>query len=237
MNRKRIVCFVEGKGDKAAVPKLAARIAADLGATDAVFIHSEPFTVHGLGTLVKDGCKNWLRWLGAAGKSYGDLGGILLVLDGEPEPVPPKWISYINRYNTRDFCARRVAAVLASDAQSARAGEVFSLAAVFAVKEFEAWLVAGVESLRGVALAENRGTVPSTASAPAGDIEAKRDAKKQLRELVPGYEQSLDQGILAAKVDIEVVAKRCRSFCRLRNAISQLADAVRSGKPMVSPLP
>ena len=103
------------------------------------------------------------------------------------------------------------------------------------MKEFEAWLVAGVESLRGLSLTEGRGIVPSTAAAPDSDLEAKRDAKGVLREIIPGYDQSLDQAVLTAKVDLEAIALRCRSFRRFRSAVMQLAEAVRAGKFIVSP--
>jgi hypothetical protein len=229
------VVFVEGKGDKAAVPKLARRVVADLGAEDAIYIDPEPFVVHGLGKLVKDGCSEWLRWLQAAGLTRKKLGGVLLVLDGEPEPVPKTWSAYLTRFHTAEFCAHRVAGMLGIEARAARAGEAFSLATVFAVQEFEAWLVAGVESLRGAALAEGRGVVPATATPPSLDIETKRNAKRELRKLVPAYKQSLDQGLLAEKVDLGAVAARCRSFRRFRSAVTQLAQAVRDGKPVVTP--
>jgi hypothetical protein len=53
-------------------------------------------------------------------------------------------------------CARRVASMLGQDARAARAGEAYSLGSVFAMKEFETWLLAGIESLRGVPLRRAR---------------------------------------------------------------------------------
>jgi hypothetical protein len=165
---QRLVLFVEGKGDKTAVPTLTRRVLAAAGATDALFVDPDPFVVRGVGKLIKNNCADWHR-------------------------------------------------------------------SIFAMKEFEAWLVAGVESLRGLSLADGRGIVPGTATPPDSDIEAKRDAKGVLREIIPGYDQSLDQAVLAAKVDLDTIALRCRSFRRLQSAVMQLAEAVRAGRFIVSP--
>lgn len=235
MPPKRLVIFVEGKGDVTAVPKLAQMIVSATGAGDALFVDHNSFKVSGVGTLVKNECSNWHRWLEAAGKRK-NLGAVLLVLDGDNDTVPPNWKRYVDKYKTDEFCAYRVAAMLGAEALPSRAGEAFSLAIVFSMKEFEAWLVASIESLRGTTLAEGRGVVPADAVFPEIDIESKRDAKGVLGKLVPEYQQSLDQGILAAKVDPKLVAARCKSFRRFVHAIEQLSSAVRSGAAVVSPI-
>jgi hypothetical protein len=160
---------------------------------------------------------------------------VLLVLDGDADQVPRTWAKYLERYGDLEFCAYRAAAALGHEARSSRAGEAFSLASVFAMKEFEAWLVAGVESLRGTSLAEGRGIVPAAAAAPDFDVEAKRDAKGVLRRIIPGYDPSLDQAVLAATIDLEMIALRCPSFRRLQSAVTQLAEAVRAGNTIVTP--
>lgn len=236
MHPQRLVIFVEGKGDKAAVPTLARRVLTSAGASDAIFVDAEPFEVKGIGKLVKADYHEWHRWLGAAGKSRPGLRAVLLVLDGDDDHVPQSWSSYSARYGSTDFCLYQVAAMLAHEARTSRAGDAFSLAVVFAMKEFEAWLIAGVDSLRGKSLAEGRGNVPDSAAAPDTDIEMRRDAKGVLRGLIPGYDPSLDQAVLAANVDLEAVAKRCKSFRRFQSAIAQLADAVRTGNAIVSPV-
>jgi hypothetical protein len=104
------------------------------------------------------------------------------------------------------------------------------------VREFEAWLVAGVEGLRGLSLEEERGTVPESARFPDIDIEARRNPKRELRTIIPAYSETIDQAFLAANIDLERVLQRCRSFRRFESAIRQLADAVRNGAPMVSPV-
>lgn len=234
---RRLVLFVEGKGDRKAVPTLVGRVVANLGVDDALFVDSEPFRVAGVGHLVKDDCKEWKRFLGAAGKSRRDLAAVLLILDGDLPKIPATWAAYRNRCGgTLGFCAMHAACVLADQARTSRAGEVFSLAAVFIMKEFEAWLLAGIESLCGVKLPDGRGVVPSNVVVPPINLEAKRDAKGLLRDQIPGYQETLDQAALAAKVDLSQIRTRCRSFRRLESAIRQLADAVRTGKSIVSPV-
>jgi hypothetical protein len=233
---RRIVLFVEGDGDRAAVPALARKALNKLGAHDVLVVDDgQPFEVDGVGKLVKDDCANWRRWLRAAAVTRKSMGAVLLVLDGDVGRVPPSWKRYVQQHKTNEFCAYRVAAMLADEARAARGGEAFSVAVVFVMQEFEAWLVAGVESLRGVQLAEGRATIPGDAVFPNIDIEAKRDAKGELRKIVPEYSERLDQGILARKVDPELVFGRCKSFRRFTRALGQLADAARGGRAMVSP--
>jgi hypothetical protein len=233
---RRLVLFVEGKGDRDAVPTLARRVLADVGGSDVLFVDRNAVPVHGLGTLVRNNCSEWLRLLCAIGKTRGrDLAAMLLLLDGDVVQVPRTWEPYLQTQGSQVFCARRAAALLASRAREARAGTVFSLATVFAMKEFETWLLAGLESLRGVALAEGRGTVPVGAVAPPGDVEDKRDAKGRLKEQVPAYQQTLDQAVLASHVDLAQVRGRCKSFRRFEHAIRQIVEAARNNRPIVSP--
>jgi hypothetical protein len=233
--QKRLVIFVEGKGDVAAVPALAQRVVNEAEAHDALFVDHEPFRVRSIATLVKNNCADWRRWLNAAGKTRKNLGAVLLVLDGDADSVPPHWNAYANLYPANPFCAFRTASVLGQEARAVRAGEMYSLASVFAMKEFEAWLLAGVESLRGKALAAGRGIVPIAAACPDIDLEDKRNAEGELKKIVPLYSKSLDQGVLAREVDLQAVRDRSRSFRRFCTAIQQLADAVRCGQHVVTP--
>lgn len=236
---KRLVCFVEGKGDRAAVPILARRVLRRINATDVLFVDSDPFNAQNLGKLLKTekgkSQPNWTGWLGAAGLERQNLSAVLLVLDGDVGRVSKDWKSYADRYRTDAFCARDVAATLVDDARAARAGDVFSVAVVFAMKEFEGWLLAGVESLRGVWLADNRAKVPSDATCPDIDPEEPRGVKAHLQDVIPDYQQSLDQGVLANAVDLDTVQARCRSFRRFCSAIQQLTDATRNAQHAVTP--
>ena len=177
-----MILFVEGDGDKSAVPTLARKALKQLVANDVLVVDDEPFRVDGVGKLVKNDCANWHRWLRAA-LGRKNVACVLLVLDGDLSRVPPSWKRYVQHYKTDEFCAYRVAALLADEARKARAGEAFSVAIVFVMREFEAWLVAGIESLRGAMLAEGRAVIRDDATFPIIDIEARRDAKGELRKL------------------------------------------------------
>jgi len=237
MAPQEIVVFVEGKGDVNAVPILAKRVMSTLNERGDVVVAASPFRVRGVGALVREGGKDWLRYLQDATKRARVV-GVLLVLDGDLKEVPKTWKTYIDRFRTSDFCAMRAAAALADMGKAARAGELFSVATVFVMKEFEAWLLAGIEGLRGKSLAEGRGIIPANAEVPAGlDIEGKRDIKGVLRKSLGGvYSETLDQAELARHVDLTLLRQRCRSFLRFESAIRQLVDSARSGAHALSPI-
>jgi hypothetical protein len=231
----RLTIFVEGEGDVGAVPQLVKRLIHQRSGFDALHLEAEPFKVRSLGALVKNDCADWKRWLGAAAKKR-PFAGVLLVLDGDVDNVPPKWNAYVRRFGST-FCAYRVAAVLGDEAKQAGAGKHFSVAIVFAMKEFEAWIICGIEGIRGVDLAGGRGRVADLVQFPVGkDVEKIRGAKELLRSMIPAYQQSLDQAVLAAKLDADLAAQRSRSFRRLTSAISQLILAARDQKPVLSPM-
>lgn len=234
---KGLTIFAEGKGDLAAVPALAKRVLRDLNGQDVLFVDPASFHVRSVAQLVKNDCAKWHGWLHAAGKRQPPPAAVLLVLDGDAGQVPSDWATYGNFYHTFNFCAAQSAIALGRDAQAAGAGRIFSLASVFVVMEFETWLLAGVESLRGCELAEGRGVVPKTANCPAGDLEKIRDAKGRLRSIIPRYSPTLDQRVLAKEVDLHIVEKRCRSFRRFYSAMRQLIDAVRHDSHVITPMP
>jgi hypothetical protein len=229
------VLFVEGKGDVKAVPRLAKRLLQAESAFEILTLSAEPFRVENLGTLVKNDCEKWKRLLGAAAKQK-PLAGVLLVLDGDIDKVPSSWSSYVKQFGPT-FCPCHVAAILAAVARGQGAGSRFSVAVVFAMKEFETWIVAGIEGIRNIELASRRGRVSLSVSYPATTIalEDVRDAKGLLCEQVPEYKQSLDQAILADEFDLQLASTRSRSFRRMSSALSQLVTAVRNGQPVVTP--
>ncbi len=227
--------FVEGKGDVKAVPVLAQRVVDEIGAHDALFVDHEAFRVRGLGTLVKNSCFDLHRLLGAARRTRGNLGAVLLVLDGDVGRVPGTWTRYVTVFRSDHFCAKSVAATLADESRTAGAGRVFSFAVAFAMMEFEAWLLASAESLRGRQLKDGRGAISNNIVCPQIDLENTRDAKGQLKKIIPGYDQSLDQGLLTSGIDLQMVRNRCRSFRRFCSAIKQLTDAIRTENHIVTP--
>jgi hypothetical protein len=240
MKPRRLTLFVEGEGDQSALPVLANRVLNEIGGYDALFVDDankwRPIRVSSLGKLAKDDGAEWLRLLTYAGKTRHDPAGVLLVLDGDTKRVSPQWKTYIQRSGSDRFCGYRAAAILGEQAKQIGAGVKFSVATVFIMREFEAWLLAGIESLRGKSLAENRGIVPQAASVSADYLfEVKRDAKRELRKQIPQYQESLDQLALARQVDLAAIRSRCRSFRRFESAIRSLVVAARNDRPTITP--
>ncbi len=223
---KRIVLFVEGAGDALAVPVLMKCLLTKAKAWDYLHLDPNPFKVGSVSKLLKNDCRDWIRWLGAAAKRR-EIGAVLLVLDGDNP-----------RIQGEVFCAAKVAKKLAQEAIRARGGDLFSVATVFACQEYESWLIAGVESLSGKRLKDGRPGVKAGAKPPDGDLEsAPRDAKRWLSNVMAsGYNPVKDQAPLTEIVDWDLVRNRpMRSFRRLENAVSQIVSAIRSESPLTSP--
>jgi hypothetical protein len=223
---KRLVLFVEGDGDVAAVPVLIKRLLTELQAWDVVFLDPNPLRIGGVTSLFNKKEKNWAEKLLVAAKR-GNLGGVLLLQDGDVSP-----------WQGQPFCARKVAYDLSRRARSAGAGSMFSVASVFACQEFETWLIAGIESLAGQSLADGRIVIPANATTPEDDIEQRpRDAKGWLNQCISdGYNEATDQEHLTRAIDLKAIRQRnLRSFRHLESALRQLVAAIRAGQPIVTP--
>ena len=223
---RRIVLFVEGEGDRDAVPALVKRLIQP-DDWNHVILDEAPISVKGVGNLTRSDSENWLRYLSHARKRK-DLGGVLLVLDGD---IPKK-------AEEDAFCAATVAKLLAARARAVGAGSTFSVACVFARQEFETWLLAGIASLAGRQLAPDGPKIEATAKAPSGDIEeAPRDAKGELSKYIPlEYKPTIHQALIAKQVSLDAIrARQLRSFVRLETALSQLINAVKSGAHVATP--
>jgi hypothetical protein len=90
---------------------------------------------------------------------------------------------------------------------------------VFAVREVESWLLAGIESLRGY-----RGVHED--AEPPPDPEAIRGAKERLGRLMArGYKATIDQLPLLIKLDYQAARQRAPSLDKfLRDVESLVAD-------------
>jgi hypothetical protein len=226
MSRKRLVLFVEGEGESEAVPRLVKRLLTEQAAWDAVILDEDSFRVGSVNRLAKDGFREWKRKLGAALKRT-NVGAVLLLLDGD-----------VKRVGSDEFCVVAVARSLAKEAVTVGAGKTFSAAVVFAIKEYESWLIAGIESLAGVKLPDGRLIAPIGTKAPEGDLEqSPRDAKGWLGDRIEGgYKPTRDQLAMTDMVDLQVVRDRqLRSFHRLESALGQLVAALRADKPVATP--
>ncbi len=98
---------------------------------------------------------------------------------------------------------------------------------VVARREFEAWLLASIESLRGV-----RGITCDAVSHP--NPESVNGAKEQLdHRMQPrrSYSETIDQAALTAKIDLASVHRRCRSFRRLIKVYTEIIVALGENRP------
>lgn len=222
---KRIVLFVEGDGDVAAVPLLAKKLLTERNAWDAVFLDVDPFRVGQINKIVKNDFREWIKKLSASLKRQ-NVGGILLILDGD-----------IKRVGNELFCAATVAKSLARVARTVGAGSTFSVATVFAKREYESWLLASAESFAGKTFPDGR-KVPANITVPAGDLEeGPRAAKEWLQNAIGGdYRSTRDQVTLTQWLEPELIRKRdMRSFKRLESALNELVDAIRTGEHVATP--
>jgi hypothetical protein len=225
---KRLVLFVEGEGDRDAVPILVKKLLTDMNGWPHLFLDPDPFVVGNAADVTKDDGKEWLRVLNIA-RRRPNLGAILLLQDGD-----------LARIRGESFCAARFGARLALWARAMGAGERFSLATVFVCQEYESWLLACLGRLAGLSLPDGRPGIPEGAVAPADNPEdSPRDAKGWLDDLIEsGYKPTRDQALFTSlMVDhLDTVRQRgLRSFRRLENALAQLVNGVGSGNHVATP--
>lgn len=137
-----------------------------------------------------------------------ECSGILIVIDAD------------------DDCPRHLAPLLHRWAMEA-AGAI-PCAVVIANREFEAWFIASMESLRG-----RRRILPDAVSHQ--DPETPRNAKGEVeRRMHPGasYSPTADQASLTEAFDMRSAYRACRSFRKLVSAFGALAVA--AGDPPVA---
>lgn len=104
-------------------------------------------------------------------------------------------------------------------ARAARADERIRLGVTLAVREIEAWLLAGIESLRGF-----RGVLDTAARPP--DVEAIRGAKEHLEKLKSnGYKPTIDLLPMLLRFDYESARTHSRSLDRFVRLVTELAQA------------
>jgi len=123
-------------------------------------------------------------------------------------------------FDADDDCPRDLAPVIQNWANE-ESGQVPS-AVVMANREYEAWFLESIESLRG-----RRGIRNDAASYL--NPEVPRAAKHALEEcMIEGanYSETVDQPALTAIFEMERAYARCRSFRRLVNAFGSLLPAL-----------
>lgn len=114
-----------------------------------------------------------------------------------------------------DDCIAALGAQMTNTARAARSDRAVSV--VLANREFEAWFLASIDSLRG------RGKVRSDAVWTA-DPEGPRDAKGKLSALMTSerYSPTVDQAALASQMDLSLARRRSRSFAKLWREVEKL---------------
>src|SRR5687768_16602706 len=109
---QRVVLFVEGEGDRDALPLLVTKLFDDISARNHLFLDGTPWVVGHVAGLTKDNGKEWIRLLNAASRAK-NIGAVLLLLDGEDQSI-----------RKESFCAGLFARRMAQSAKSAGAGKL-----------------------------------------------------------------------------------------------------------------
>jgi len=121
-------------------------------------------------------------------------------------------------FDADEDCPKELAPRIATWAQAA-AG-VIPTAVVMANREYEAWFLGSIESLRGV-----RGIRSDAVSHAAPESPA--DAKGELQQCMHGgrsYLATADQAALSARFDLASAFRSCRSFRKLVHAFGDLTE-------------
>jgi hypothetical protein len=174
--------IVEGQGEVEAAPVLLRRLRDEAQAWDLEV--ARPHRKHRTQLVRKDSLQTAVR-VAALGS---DCQAILILFDAD------------------DDCPKDRAPLLEQWASEAAGGR--PCAVVMANREYEAWFLASIETLRGTA-----GIRADATSHP--DPELPRDAKGELeRRMAPraNYSPTVDQARLTARLDLGDAYRRCRSF-------------------------
>jgi Domain of unknown function (DUF4276) len=187
--------IVEGQGEVAAVPVLLRRLRDEAQAWGLEV--GKPHRRLRSQLVKKDSLQTAVQ----VAALRDDCAGILVLLDAD------------------DDCPKELAPTLEQWVREAAGGK--ACVVVMANREYEAWFLASIETLRGTA-----GILPDAASHPEPEIP--RDAKGELERRMPSsvsYSPTVDQAALTARLDLEIAYRSCRSFRKLVGAFGALAAA------------
>jgi Domain of unknown function (DUF4276) len=186
--------IVEGEGEVTSAPVLLRRLAEQRG--HQLEVH-RPFRVP-RGKLVK--ADELHRAVEAVARQVGEGSPILVLLDAD------------------DDCIATLSKDMTATARAARSDRRISV--VLAKREFEAWFLAAIESLRG------KRSVRADAIWD-GDPEAVRDAKGVLRQLTEPmrYSPTVDQAALTSMMDLDMARARSKSFDKLCREVDKLLSS------------
>ena len=188
--------IVEGDGEVGAIPVLLRRLC-DVAGAYTLGVNS-PISRTRTDLVREDGVRKAVR----LARLRPECAAILIIFDGD------------------DDCPKEIAGIVQAWAQTE--SSPIPCFVVIPNREFEAWFLATIESLRGV-----RGIRADATSHL--DPESPRDAKGQLRKrMIPNrrYDEQADQPALTDRFDMATAFRRCRFFRRMVNAFGLLAESV-----------
>lgn len=185
--------IVEGDGEVTAVPVLLRRLIAEAGAYEIDV--NRPIRRRRIDLVREDGIRRAVE----LARLSPDCAAVLIIFDGD------------------DDCPRDLAPQVESWAKTASAP--IPCYVVMPNREFEAWFLASIESLRGT-----RGIRQDATSHT--DPESPRGAAEELRRRMTAnrsYSKPVDQPALTAAFDMAEAHRHCRSFRRMARAFGLLA--------------
>ena len=130
--------------------------------------------------------------------------------------IVPDCLGILVLFDADDDCPAELAPRLERWAHDAASGRPCSV--VMANREYEAWFLASIESLRG-----RRGIREDAMSFP--EPESPRDAKGRLKQRMHSgrrYSPPRDQASLTEEFDLASTYRRCRSFRKLVSEVGTL---------------
>ena len=188
--------IVEGDGEVGAIPVLLRRLR-DLAGAYTLGVNT-PIKQHRTDLICEVGVRKAVK----LARLQQDCAAILILFDSD------------------DDCPKEIVSRIQEWAQAeARAIPCF---VVIPTREYEAWFLATVESLRGV-----RGILADATSHP--NPESPRGAGEELRRRMSpnrSYSKPTDQPALTARFDMAIAYQRCRSFRRIVNVFGLIAASL-----------
>lgn len=205
MMRNKVYTIVEGKGEahplrgKPAIVILVQKLLTAAGCYDLFPAEKyPPFRLPYGQFFSGNKFENALR----LHKKHDDCAAVLILLDMDND------------------CATEKAAALAARVRHMEPLP-FSVVIVCAVREYEAWFLASLESIH------SGHTYP-------GDPETRRDAKGWLRQQFK-YRPTHDQAAYTQHLDVTLAYERSRSFRRLHHAVTEIQQAINTNAPVITP--
>lgn len=195
----RIKPVVEGHGEVSAVPELLRRLCFEAEVYDVQVLSA----IRAHRTDFSDYNK-LQRWIGLAKLEQPDA--IVIIFDAD------------------DDCPVTTAQAVADWAKAISIP--IPCEVVVANREYEAWFLGSIESLRGLRGIHNDAAFDQ-------DPEQPRDAKGRLSNLMANsrtYSETADQTPLTSQMDFSSAHQKCRSFRRMVNALGKLITS--SGRPL-----